>query len=82
MRDLYNCRKVKDIVEEKKDIEGKMIKNPPNTLNMLNGIRGEDQNFRHAISSFTNNLRLLAQKEKYIADADVAKEGYFQSCVQ
>ena len=44
MRDLRNRRKVKDIAEGRRDTERKVIKNHPNTLNMLNRMEGEDQN--------------------------------------
>ncbi len=82
MRDSHNRRKVKDIADRRKDTEGKVIKNHPYALNMLNRIGGEDQNFSHAISSSTNNLRLIARKQKQIKDTDVETEAHIQSCVR
>ncbi len=82
MRDSRNRRKVKDLTKERRDIEGKVIKNHPDALNMLNRIGGEDQNFSHAMSSPTNNLRPLARKRKQIGDTDVEKEAYIQSRIR
>ena len=82
MRDSRNRRKVKDITERKIDTEGKVIKNHLDELNMLNRIIGEDQNFSHAMSSSTNNLRPLAQKQKQIGDTNMEKEANIQSCIQ
>ena len=42
MRDLYDCRKVKDIAEGKRDFEGKIIKTKSDSLSILNLIRGQD----------------------------------------
>ncbi len=82
MRDLRNHRKVKNIAEGKMDTEGKVIVNHPDALNILNWIRGEDQNFSHVMFSFTNNLRPLAQKWKQIGDIDVGRETNIQSRIQ
>ena len=35
MRDLYDCYKVKNIIKEKKNAEGKIIKNYLDTLDIL-----------------------------------------------
>ena len=48
---------------------------------MLNPIRGEDQNFSHAMFSSTNNLRPLAQKQKQIGDTYLEEEANIQICV-
>lgn len=61
---MRNYNKVKDIVEGKKNIEGKVIKNHLDTLNMLNWIEREDQNFGDIMSSSTNNLRPFTRKQK------------------
>ena len=74
MRDSRDFRKVKDIAKGKKDTERKVIMNHPDTLNMLNQIKKEDQNFSHAMSSSTNILRPLAQKRKQIWDTNVEKQ--------
>lgn len=79
MRDLYDRRKVKDIAEGKRDAEEKIIKNYPDALDMSNQIKGEDQNYSHAISLSTNNLRQLTRKLKQIEDTNVEKETYIQS---
>ena len=82
MRDSHNRRKVKNIAEEKRDTEGKVIKNHSDALNMWNGIGGEDQNFSDAMTLSTNNLRPYAQKQKQIEDIYVEKEAHIQSRVQ
>lgn len=38
MRDFYDCRKVKDIVEGKQNSKGKVIKAKPDSLSMLSQI--------------------------------------------
>ncbi len=82
MRDSRNRCKVKDITERRRDTEGKVIKNHLDELNMLNRIMREDQNFSHAMSSSTNNLRPLAQKQKQIENTNMEKEANIQSCIQ
>ena len=77
-----NRRKVKDISERRRDAKGKVIKNYPDALDMLNRIGGEDQNYSHTISLSTNNLRPLTRKRKEIEDIDVEKETHIQSRVQ
>lgn len=81
MRDSRNRRKVKDIAEGRRDAEGKVIKNHPDALNMLNRIEEEDQSSSHAMSFSTNNLRPLARKRKQIGDTDV-EEANVRSRVQ
>lgn len=46
---------------------------------MLNWIRREDQNSSHAMSSFTNNLRLLTWKQKQIRNVNVEEKTYVQN---
>ena len=82
MRDSRNRRKVKDIAEGRKDIEGKVINKNPDALNMLNRIGREDQKFSHAMSSSTKNLRPLAQKQKQIGNTNVGKEANIQNSVR
>ncbi len=79
MRDSRNRRKVKDISKGRKDIEGKVIMNHPDALNVLNQIGRGDHNFSHVMSLATNNLRLFTQKRKKIGDTYVEKEAYIQS---
>ncbi len=82
MRDLRDRRKVKDIAEGRRDSEGKVIKDYPDALDMLNRIEGEDENYSHAMSSSTNNLRPLTRKRKQIENSDGEKETHIQSRVR
>ena len=82
IRDSHNRRKVKDIAEGRRDTERKLIKNHPDAFNILHQIGQEDQNFSHAPSLFTNNLRPIAQKQKQISNIDVEKEARIQSHLQ
>ena len=82
MRDSQNCRKVKDITKGRRNTEGKVIKNHPDALNMLNRIEGEDQNSSHIISSSTNNLIPLVRKQKQIGDTDVEEDAHVQNRIR
>ncbi len=61
-RGLHDCCKVKDIARGKQNYKKKVIKAKPDSLSMLNWIKGQGHGHNHDVALSTNNLYLLERQ--------------------